>query len=125
MLTKDDHLTAQGDCIIGVGADKACTDLTSTVRDVLRRKEAEVEVTISIGEYSLRVLARGSPLLLLNDSLEMVVRRSNYSSNRTLALCADKAACDLPLEMVNLLKNPDSEGTFTVKVVNHRSNVTT
>ena len=38
---------------------------------------------------------------------DMVVRKSGYICGRTLAINADKAACDLSRALVEKLKNPE------------------
>jgi hypothetical protein len=44
----------------------------------------------------------------------MVVRKSDYVCNRTLAVHADKAAQDLPKALVEKLKNPQQKVKITL-----------
>jgi len=64
------------------------------------------------------VSAFGSPKLILSHPTDMVVRKSSYVCDRTLAVKADKAACDLSRKLVEKLRNPRQKVkiTLTVKV---------
>jgi hypothetical protein len=46
----------------------------------------------------------------------MVVRKSDYTSSRTLAVHADKAAKDISRELVEKLKNPAQKAKITLTV---------
>jgi hypothetical protein len=46
----------------------------------------------------------------------MVVRKSSYIDDRTLAVNADKAAADLPRKLVEKLQNPKQKARITLKV---------
>jgi hypothetical protein len=46
----------------------------------------------------------------------MVVRKSSYVDDRTLAISADKAAADLSRELVEKLRNPKQKARITLKV---------
>ncbi|MEM3427878.1 MAG: DUF371 domain-containing protein, partial [Nitrososphaerales archaeon] len=59
-ITKSTHLTHRGDCIIGVGADKACVDLDQTFKDALRRASS-ISFTLMVGGLVFSFSAEGSP----------------------------------------------------------------
>jgi len=117
-ITKEAELSKRGDCIIAVSADKAMADLNSKFKESLRKKSTKVTVMIEAGDVVEVVNALGSTGLILTHSTDMVVRKSNYICNRTLAIQADKAACDLSRKLVEKLKNPKQKVkiTLTVKV---------
>jgi uncharacterized protein len=115
-VTTDEELTARGDCIIGVGADKGCEQLGDSVKTAIRRKEARVRIGIVVGDFRLVVNARGDPGLELSNPHEMVVRRSSFLSDRTLALHADLAARDIPRPMIRQLTNPETVGRLELEV---------
>ena len=116
MITKEDYVTSNGDCVVGVSANKACRDLTSNVKTALRSNNAEVEIMISICDQVVRISAQGCSTLTLDDPIEMVIRKSGYSSSRTLAVCADTAAFDLQHNMVERLRGKMNRGTVLIKV---------
>lgn len=115
-VTRDAHLTLRGDCIIGVKADKGLTDLSSQVRDALCTDGARVSIEIVVGERSFLVRAFGSSALTMESHEEMVIRKSAFPSPRTLAVYADAAAKDIPREVVESLRSPESRGTLRLQV---------
>jgi len=52
--------------------------------------------------------------LILTHPTDMVIRKSDYICNRTLAIRADKSANDLPRELVEKLKNPRQKVNITL-----------
>jgi hypothetical protein len=117
-LTKDSELSRRGDCIIAVSANKALADLRPQFKENMRRENSEITMLIEAGDNTETVNAYGNPRLILSHPTDMVVRKSNYICSRTLAIKADKAACDLSRELVERLKNPEQRIriTLTVKV---------
>ncbi|MBM4400405.1 MAG: DUF371 domain-containing protein, partial [Crenarchaeota archaeon] len=55
-----------------------------------------------------------SPQLTLSHPTDMVIRKSDYVCNRTLAVHADKAAQDLSRELVEKLRNPQQKVKITL-----------
>ena len=117
-ITKEAELSKRGDCIIAVSANKAINDLHSEFKENLRKENARITILIEVGDAAEVVNAFGSSRLILAHRTDMVVRKSNYICNRTLAIQADKAACDLSRKLVEKLKNPKQRVkiTLTVKV---------
>jgi hypothetical protein len=117
-ITKDSKLSTRGDCIIAVSADKALTDLSPKFKENLRRENSEITMLIEAGDITETVSAYGDSQLILSHPTDMVVRKSNYICSRTLAIEADKAACDLSRKLAERLKNPEQRIriTLTVKV---------
>jgi hypothetical protein len=115
-ITKEAHLTKKGACIIAVSADKAGNDLSLRFKESLRKQNARLIILIKAGEATGVVNAWGSPQLTLTDSTDMVIRKSNYICDRTLAINADKAACDLPRDLVKELKDPKQKAEITLSV---------
>jgi hypothetical protein len=117
-ITKENTLTKRGDCIIAVSADKALADLSVEFKMNLRKENVRITLLIETGEIVDAVNAFGSPKLILTHPTDIVVRKSGYVCNRTLAIRADKAAIDLSRKLVEKLKNPEQKVkiTLTVKV---------
>ncbi|MCS7114592.1 MAG: DUF371 domain-containing protein [Nitrososphaerota archaeon] len=115
-ITKEKWLSKRGDCIIAVSAEKGLNELSERFRESLRRAGSKLVVLIEAGGLSDVVVAYGSPLLVLAHPTDMVVRKSSYICNRTLAVYADKAACNLSRELVKKLKNPNTEVRITLTV---------
>ena len=115
-ITKESHLTLQGDCIVGVNATSSCADLPQELKDKLKVCDAKVTFSIRVGEHEFTIEGKGHPDLILTHSEDIVIRKSNFICPRTLAIKCDKASDLLPREMVTLLRDPKTKGTFTITV---------
>jgi hypothetical protein len=118
MLTKDSQLTQTGDCITAVAADKATADLSLEFKDKLKNPNAKLTILIEASGIKEQINALGSPKLILSHPTDMVVRKSGYICNRTLAINADKASNDLPRALVEKLKDPRQEVKITLIIEN-------
>lgn len=118
MLTKDSQLTQTGDCITAVAADKATADLSLEFKDKLKNPNAKLTILIEASGIKEQINASGSPKLILSHPTDMVVRKSGYICNRTLAINADKASNDLPRALVEKLKDPRQEVKITLIIEN-------
>ncbi|MCL1978180.1 MAG: DUF371 domain-containing protein [Candidatus Bathyarchaeota archaeon] len=114
MITKDKKLSKQGDCIIAIGADKATSDLNPEFKQKLCEPNTKLNVLIEVDGLIEQVTAYGTAELNLNNNIDMVIRKSNFISDRTLAIKANKAAADLPRELVEKLKNPNQQIKITL-----------
>jgi len=115
-ITKESHLTTQGDCIVGVNATSSCADLPQELKDKLRISDSNVTFSINVGEHEFVLKGKGHPNLILTHSEDIVIRKSDFICPRTLAVNCDKASDLLPREMVSLLQDPKTKGTFTITV---------
>ena len=77
--------------------------------------ETRVEFGIFVDEYRFEAIANGHPSLTFRDTKDIVLRRSRYICPRTLAVNSDKAAIDLPRQMVMRLRNPSAEGVLIIR----------
>ncbi len=103
-ITKDDYLTKQGDCIIGIAADRGPADFSDEFKNKLKNEKTKLEITIKCDGVSDKVIAYGHPKLTFRNPEEMVVRKSSFVCNRTLAINADKSANELSRELVKKLR---------------------
>jgi len=115
-ITKESHLTPQGNCIVGVNATSSCADLPQELKDKLKNRNTKITFSIRVGEHEFVLEGQGHPDLILTHSEDIVIRKSNFICPRTLAVKCDKASDLLPQEMVSLLRDPKTKGTFTITV---------
>jgi len=115
-ITKEAKLSKRGDCIIAVSANKAVADLSLKFKENLRKENAKMTMLIEAGEVVEVVNAFGSPRLILTHPTDIVVRKSGYVCSRTLAIQADKAACDLSRKLVEKLRNPEQKVKITLTI---------
>ncbi len=113
-ITRETRLTLKGDCIIAIAADKAINDLSQKFRDLLRNDKAKLSILIEAGREKDIVNAVGNSQMVLRHPTDMVIRKSSYICRRTLAIQADKAACDLSRRLVEKLKNPKQKVKITL-----------
>ena len=115
-ITRDQHMTKKGNCIVTVAADKALADLNSEFKENLRKSRAKLTLAIEASGVIEQVNAKGSPQLILTHPTDIVVRKSDYVCSRTLAVNADKAACDLSRALVEKLRDPEQKVKITFAV---------
>jgi hypothetical protein len=77
--------------------------LSRRFRDVLQHPKSRLDTTIRCGPYEVHVSSRGDPALSLTHVTDLVWRRSSFTCDRTVGICSDYTACDLPREMIDLL----------------------
>ncbi|MFZ8908964.1 MAG: DUF371 domain-containing protein [Nitrosopumilaceae archaeon] len=115
-ITKESELTVRGDCIVGVNANYSCSDLPEDLKEKLRDPSSEIEFSIRVEHHEFIIKGKGHEDLILSHLEDIVIRKSNFVCPRTLAVKCDKASDLLPREMVSLLQNPNTKGTFTINV---------
>jgi hypothetical protein len=115
-ITKEIHLSRRGACIIAVAADKSLNDLSEEFKESLRKPGAKLTLTIEANGITAQIDAYGSPKLTLTHPSDMVVRKSSYIDDRTLAVNADKAAADLPRKLVEELRNSKQKVRIILRV---------
>jgi uncharacterized protein len=115
-VTTEEYLTENGDCIVGVGASKGCEGLDEKLKAGLRREGSRVTIRLLVGAEAFTITARGDPGLPLSHPHDMVIRKSGFVSDRTLAVDADAAARDIPRRLVAMLKDPRTTGKLEIAV---------
>jgi uncharacterized protein len=106
-FTKDAHLTKRGDCIIGVNANFSIDE----IKNILEKET--ITITITLGNLKEVITAKTNKKF--NHSHEIVIRKKDFISDRTLGIKADKAAIDLNRELIAKLKNPDNKALVEIK----------
>ena len=115
-ITKDPNLTLNGDCIIGVSATKSCYDLTSAMKNKIRRNRSIVEIDLIVEPFSIKIHGIGNDNLLLTHLHDIVLRKSNFICDRTLCLSCNVSAIQIPRKMIDLLKDPSKQGLLVIGV---------
>ena len=115
-ITKDEHLTPRGDCIIGVRASKACADLDETLKRKLRSNDSVVKIEILVGGESFVINGVGDERLTLQNPHDIVIRKTNFVCPRTMSVRCDRASSDMPRRMIKMLQDRDAKGMFRITV---------
>lgn len=113
-ITKDQDLTSNGDCIIGVKATKACFDIRTDLKQKIRTKNSHIEFELIVEPYVLRISGLGSSELSLDHKHDIVLRKSTFICSRTVCLNSSIAAVDIPRHIIELLRDPEKEATLRI-----------
>jgi hypothetical protein len=113
-MTSEDHLTANGNCIIGIGTDKGCAGLPPAFKTVLAHDDAVLVTRLACGGIVVDVRSRGSSKLTLDHPADMVWRKSTFTCGRTIGILSDHVALTLPRELMeNLARGEEMVVTLT------------
>jgi uncharacterized protein len=115
-ITKDEHLTLRGDCIIGVLASKGCADLDETLKYRLKSDSAIVKMEVMVGKESFQITGTGDQRLQLSHRHDIVLRRTEFVCSRTISVRCDKASSEIPREIVRMLQDKRTRAIFRVTV---------
>ena len=113
-MTKDEHLTPRGDCIIGVKANKACADLDESFKHRLKSNLSVIKIEIMVGDESFIISGRGDERLSMLNSNDIVIRKTNFVCPRTMSVLFDKASPDVPRKLVRILQDQQTKGIFRI-----------
>ena len=115
-ITKDGYLTPKGDCIIGIKANKACTDLEESFRRRLKSNSAIVKIEVIVEDESFIIKGKGDDRLSMLNPHDIVIRRTNFICPRTMSVLCDKASSDMPRELVRLLQHQEQKGILRITI---------
>ncbi len=102
-LTRESHLTTNGNCIIGIAADKGCAGLSPAFKRVLAHDDAILITRLACDGIDVEVRSQGSSQFTLDHPTDMVWRRSRFVCGRTMGIRADQVAATLPRELIRAL----------------------
>jgi hypothetical protein len=108
-ITRGQELSKRGDCVIGVAATKGPHDLSVRFREACRREGARISVRLEASGIVEVVHGWGNRDLTYAHPSEMVGRKSSFTSDRTIMVGADKAACDINRRLINVLKSHEAD----------------
>ena len=111
-FTKDSELTLKGDCIVGIKADFDLDELKGFIKKTKNNKK--ITITISINKIKEIINAELNPHF--SSKHEMVIRKTDFVSERTFAVKADKAAFELSRELVKEMRNPETRVSVAIDV---------
>ena len=99
-FTKDKELTKKGDCIVGVNADFSLKEIKDFIK---KNKNKKIRLTIKVDDIEDTITGYVNPDF--NDDKEIVIRKTDFVSKRTLMINADKACGDLDRKLLLALKD--------------------
>ena len=112
-FTKDSELTLKGDCIVGVKAD---FDLEK-IKDLIKKtNNKKITITIKASNKKIfdeKIEAEVNPDF--NSKKELVIRKTNFVSERTFAISSNKAAFDLNRDLIGFLRDKGNKIVVIIK----------
>ena len=106
-FTKDREITRMGHCIVGVRADFELDRIKRLVKD-----KKKLKIVIRAGDIKDEINCLVNPGF--DDDRELVVRRSDFSSKRTLGIRCDKASAGLSGLLKEKLSDPGQKIIITL-----------
>ena len=111
-ITRSQNLTIRGDCVIGVKSSRGLGDFPDEIKRLLSNNSGRGRLEMRVRDQVVSIEGRGAKGLRFMDLNEIVVRRSGFVSERTLMVYSDKAALDIPRQMIKLLVEPGEKIWF-------------
>jgi hypothetical protein len=113
-VTAESHLTSNGNCIIGIAADKGCAGLSEEFKKVLSHDDARLLTRLACGDNEVEIHSQGSSQFTLTHPTDMVWRKSSFVCDRTIGIMSDQVAATLPDD---LIKNLVAEKEMVVTLI--------
>jgi len=111
-FTKDQDLSTQGDCIVGVKSNFDTKEIRKIVKGC---SELRITLEARSGKNRFEEIFLATTNADFSDTHEIVLRRSNFTSERTLGTYVDRAAIDMDRKLVKILKNPKQKMHVTIE----------
>ncbi len=119
-VTKDAEISKRGDCIVGVNASKASADLSQSLKQHIQ-SGGRLSFLISVNTLSFTFQGKGRKELDLTNQHELVFRRSEFPSDRTVAISCDFAAIDIPRKMITALQSRNTQGFLAIRALDFQA----
>lgn len=115
-LTKESEISPRADCIIGVQSSYSCSSLPHWLKKKIRDC-SKLSVSLTAGGSKFTGYFEGHPQLKLSDETDIVIRKSEFISERTGGIRCNFSAKDLPEQMRIALQDPNVTLRVEIKVV--------
>jgi len=115
-ITKDEHLTERGDCIVAVKSTKGAKDLSPEFKRLARNDSARITVALRVDGRREMSIGRGARQLSFTHPSDLVVRKSGFVCGRTLMTHSNRSASDFSRSFVERLHDPNKRIEITLVV---------
>ncbi len=122
-ITKDSGLTKNGDCIVAVGADFSLQRIKEVIGSCGNKgtaaplstlgNDCKIKLTIAVAGLKEEITAVANKNF--SSEHEIVLRKGEFASERTLGIHADRAAADLNRRMVEKLRSGSTAVSVTIE----------
>ena len=119
-FTKDKDVSLKGDCIVGVNANFDLKKLKQFIKKSIKYNNKKITIIIKTttkNNKSKKILEKISAELntSFDSNKEIVIRKTNFISERTFAIKANKAAFDLNRDLIKFLKEKKNRVSITIE----------
>ncbi len=114
-ITKSKYLTKRGNCIIGVNASKACSDLSFDLKKRIFMGK-KIKIVIKLDKFEDSFYGYGSKKLKLINKNDIVFRKSNFICDRTILINCTKASNEINDKIIEGLKVPNKKFSIIFEV---------
>jgi hypothetical protein len=114
-ITKENHLTKKGNCILGICASKACFDLNSELKKELQ-KNNKFRISIKVDDLIDSFYGNGSTDLKLLNKKDMVFRKSDFICDRTVLINCTKSSNEINRDLVKKLNISGKKFSITFEI---------
>ena len=104
-ITMDKEIGPTADCIIGVDMDQTMLNFPQELKDRIADSSTKIVVELKTENGHDEITGFGHEDLTLTHPTDIVIRKSDFTCDRTLMVKADKAARDLDENLIEDLKN--------------------
>ena len=111
-FTKDENLSLKGDCIVGVNADFEPEKIKKFIKGC---RNGRIKIIIQSEDKSITEIVEAELNPNFCDENEIVIRKADFSSGRTLAIRSNKAAFNLKRDLIVYLKAKKNKLVVTIK----------
>ena len=115
-FTKEKDVSLKGDCIAGVNADFEADKIKDFIRKSKdEKKDKKVMIKIETPYKKIHEVLEAVLNQKFSGVNEVVIRKTDFISERTLAVSSDKAAIDLSRELIKFLNERDNKIKITLQ----------
>ncbi|MBI3035930.1 DUF371 domain-containing protein [Candidatus Woesearchaeota archaeon] len=116
-FTKDEGVSLKGDCIVGIKADFDLGRLKEFIESSLKNNNKKILITIKTMSKYIKTKETISAELNpdFNSNKEFVIRKTDFVSERTFAIRANKAAFELNRDLIRFLKDKNNKVSVIIE----------
>ena len=114
-FTKDEELSLKGDCIVGIKADFDLKELVDLIRNSNKNNDKKVTIKIMSKNKKIQEKMYAELNPSFNHNKELVIRKSDFVSDRTLAISSNKAAFDLNRDLIDFLRDKKNKVSVIIE----------
>ncbi|MHA1584563.1 MAG: DUF371 domain-containing protein [Promethearchaeota archaeon] len=105
-ITTEDFLTKNGNCIIGIKGNKGVKGFSPKLKSAILSGK-KINVFLEAGNFKDDFYGYGHKDLLLSNPISMVMRTSNFISDRTALINCSIASNGINRDLINYLQKPE------------------